>query len=348
MGFYESILRPLAFRLDPETVHHLAFGLLERGLIRSQAFADPRLEQTVLGIRFPNPLGLAAGFDKDARAVNHWHKLGFGFFEVGTITQHAQPGNPKPRLFRLPADRALINRFGFNNQGAEAAAKRLAGSTSPLPFGVNLGKSKITPLESASDDYLASLALLKDFGTYVAINVSSPNTPGLRGLQDKAPLLDLLHAVRGALGSKPLFVKIAPDLEPSALTDIVDVVIQTGVDGVIATNTTLSRAGLKSPESLSQEQGGLSGAPVREKANDVIRQLRTELPAEKVIIGVGGVFTGEDVYEKIALGCHLVQVYTGWIYGGPSMVPTALRQLVARMDREGIQSLGELRGSALS
>jgi dihydroorotate dehydrogenase len=341
VSLYESLLRPLAFRVDPETVHESALKVLEKGLVKAPAFADPRLSQTLFGVTFQNPLGLAAGFDKNAVALDHWHQLGFGFVEVGTVTWHSQPGNPKPRMFRLPQDKALINRLGFNNRGAEALAETLRRAKPHLPFGINLGKSKITPVEEAARDYQDSFRLLREFGSYFVVNVSSPNTPGLRSLQEKGPLLEIFAALREVDPNQPMFVKVAPDLEWDALDDVVDVAEQMKLTGIIATNTTVSRDGISRDPG---EAGGLSGAPLREKSNQVLEHLHKACSPQIVLIGVGGIMNGRDVFEKIALGAHLCQLYTGWIYGGPTMVPSAMRELTALMEREGIKTLAEMRG----
>ncbi len=343
MSLYDSVLRPAAFLLDPEKVHEIAMWMLSRGLFRAPAFTDKRLEQTLFGVTFPNPLGLAAGFDKNGKALDHWHQMGFGFVEAGTVTQHAQPGNPKPRMFRLPADKALINRLGFNNDGARAIATRLAVAKSQIPLGVNLGKSKITDIADAASDYEASFRLLHKFGDYFAVNVSSPNTPGLRTLQEKGPLLEILASLREVNKEKPLFVKVAPDLEMSALADVIAVAHEAKLTGLIATNTTISRDGLSADPG---QDGGLSGAPVLEKSNQFLAHLYKSCNPSIILIGVGGIMSGKDVYDKIRLGAHLCQIYTGWIYGGPAMVPAAMQELTSLMNRDAIQSLSQLRGTA--
>lgn len=339
MGLYASLIRPLAFLLDPETVHHFALRVIASGWVSSPRYYDERMRQTLFGVDFPNPLGLAAGFDKNAHAIERWAGLGFGFAEVGTITRLPQPGNDRPRLFRLPADRALINRMGFNNEGAEAIAARLAQSHPTIPIGVNLGKSKATELARAPEDYRESFRLLRSFGAYFVVNVSSPNTPGLRSLQERGPLLEIIDAIR-AVAEVPLFVKVSPDLEPAALDEVIEVAQERGLTGLIATNTTLSRP------APSPEAGGLSGAPLRELANRSTAQIARSAP-ELVLIAAGGIFNGDDVYEKISLGAHLAQIYTGWVYGGPGAVPRILRELAKRMDREGLAGLSDLRGAAL-
>lgn len=343
VGLYESLLRPLLFALDPETVHDLGMTLISRGAVSAPSFVDSRLEQTLFGVRFPNPVGLAAGFDKNAIALEFWDRLGFGFVELGTVTYHAQPGNPKPRMFRFPEDKAVINRLGFNNAGAAAAAIRVSESRPSLPFGINLGKSKITELKDAPLDYQKSYRLLHRFGDYFVVNVSSPNTPGLRQLQDRTALAEIFAALREVDATRPLFVKVAPDLEFDALDDVIAVAAEANLTGIVATNTTLSRSGLSKPTS---EAGGLSGAPLRKRANDVMRHLSQNSPKTMTLIGVGGIFSADHVWERIASGAHLCQMYTGWVYGGPATVPTLLRQFSERMDREGVSDLAQIRNSA--
>ena len=293
--------------------------------------SDPRLARTVFGVKFPNPVGLAAGFDKNAANLLAWETLGFGFVEGGTITARAQPGNPQPRIFRYPAQRALINRMGFNNEGADAVAARLhrmreAGHWPRIPVGINLGKSKVTPLEEAAADYLLSFERLQHFGAYFVLNVSSPNTPGLRSLQDRAVLDELLgHIQRRNSAGKPVLVKIAPDLEWSAIEDILALATEHRVAGLIATNTTIDHTAI--PEAQRQ-QGGLSGAPVRARSTEVIRFIAERSPIP--IIGVGGIFTADDALEKFDAGASLVQLYTGFIYEGPALIRRICAALLAR------------------
>lgn len=347
MGFYRACVRPLAFRLDPETVHDLAMSALARGWVAAATFADPRLEQTLLGVRFPNPVGLAAGFDKNGRALNHWHRLGFGFVEAGTVTFHPQPGNPKPRLFRVPEAQGLINRFGFNNVGAEAFAGTVRSATPRVPLGINLGKSKITDVERAAEDYAESFRRLHGHGDYFVINVSSPNTPGLRSLQDKEALRQIIQAMKAIDPARPVFVKVAPDLEFTALDEVVKVAVDENLAGIIATNTTIQRDMLPAKASHREETGGLSGLPVQARSDEVLAHLAKSIPTSMILIGVGGIFTADDAWRKITLGAHLVQLYTGFVYGGPSTVPTILRGLVERLEATGTRSLEEIRGSAL-
>ncbi len=333
---YRRLLRPLFFALDAETAHHAAMAALQLacrlrfplGLIRTLAGTRPdrRLERTVFGVRFPNPIGLAAGFDKDGVALAAWPSLGFGFVEVGTLTAHAQPGNPRPRLFRVPAARALINRLGFNNRGADAAAAwfealRAAGRWPSIPVGINLGKSKATPLEKATEDYVESLGKLHAHGDYFVLNVSSPNTPGLRTLQGRDELDALLRAVQAKNRSlpvpRPMLVKIAPDLAFEQIEEVLDLAGRHALAGLVATNTTVDHSSL--PPGAPTETGGLSGGPLRARSTEIVRFLtaRTPLP----VIAVGGVADAASAREKLDAGAALVQLYTGFVYGGPTTVP---------------------------
>lgn len=322
---YEHILRPLLFSLDPETAHHLAMSGITSGMIGgSRDHLRTDLRKTVFGIDFPNPIGLAAGFDKDGIAIDFWERLGFGFIEVGTVTFYPQPGNPKPRLFRVQEERGLINRMGFNNHGAEALARKLAASQATIPVGVNLGKSKVTPLESAAEDYGNSYRLLHELGDYFVVNVSSPNTPGLRDLQDKDSLKAIFSTLRQIDERPPLLVKIAPDLSESALDDVVSVASEYKLAGIIATNTTIDRAMLANDPN---ETGGLSGAPLTGKSNVVLAHLRSVMPTNMSLIGVGGIMSTADAIRKFELGADLIQVYTGFVYGGPNFVRQILGEL---------------------
>ena len=324
--WYEQIVRPLLFRMDPETAHHFSLGALRlpgaRAVLRS--FAPAPSPREVFGVSFRNPIGLAAGFDKNAVAIPAWEALGFGFVEVGTVTAKPQPGNPRPRIFRYPAQRALINRLGFNNEGADAIAQRLrrlrASSRRPqIPIGVNLGKSKVTPLEEAPNDYLYSFRQLHDVADYIVLNVSSPNTPGLRSLQEEGALRQLLSAITKENAQlpapKPILLKIAPDLPDVAMEEIVGVCEEFAIAGLIATNTTLDHAAIAP---AADEQGGLSGAPLGKRSTQMIRFLRarTRLP----IIGVGGITGAASAREKIEAGAQLLQIYTGYIYRGPGLL----------------------------
>ncbi|MFB2582726.1 quinone-dependent dihydroorotate dehydrogenase [Herbiconiux sp. P15] len=334
-GAYDLLFRHVLSRMDPERAHHLAFSVieaiprlrLERPFAR---FTSPRVGSTevdlsvhTLGLRFPTPFGLAAGFDKDAKGIRGFGALGFGHVEVGTITARAQPGNPRPRLFRLVADRAVINRMGFNNGGAAGASLRLARVRShrhPRPvIGVNIGKSRVVEVENAIDDYLQSARALAPLADYLVVNVSSPNTPGLRGLQELDRLAPLLEAVKAQAGSTPLLVKIAPDLADDDVRDIARLVVELRLDGIIATNTTLSRADLASDPSLVEAAGagGLSGAPLAARSLAVLALIRSVVPADLCVISVGGVDTAADVQQRLEAGATLVQGYTAFLYRGP-------------------------------
>lgn len=320
MSFYTSVLRPLAFRLDAESVHHAAMAVMEHTplpRILGAGRAVPGTPVDLWGLRFRNRLGLAAGFDKNARAMAAFHALGFGFMEVGTITRHAQPGNPRPRIFRCPREQALINRMGFPNDGAAALARRLADRPRfpDFPIGVNLGKSKTTPLEEAPSDYLDSFERLHAHGDFFVVNVSSPNTPGLRNLQapdQLRPIFEALLPANRRLGAKPLLVKIAPDLDEPSLASVLELATSLGLDGIVATNTTLDHSAV-----ALQETGGLSGRPLARRSTEIIRFIHRETGGRLPIIGVGGIFTADDVKEKLDAGATLVQSYTGFIYQGP-------------------------------
>jgi dihydroorotate dehydrogenase len=338
------LFKPLLFLLSPETAHRATVFLLDlaaafaptRWLLRHwYCVKDKRLERHLLGLTFPNPVGLAAGFDKDGKHIEGLACLGFGFIEVGTVTPKPQDGNPQPRLFRLPADRALINRMGFNNEGLETLTDRLRrlrekGLPDGLIIGGNIGKNKTTPNEQAADDYIRCFEALFPYVDYFVVNVSSPNTPGLRELQEKEPLTRLLQFLqeknRAHTAPKPILLKIAPDLSDPQLDDIADIVRSTGLNGVIATNTTISRQGLATPEKTTEAigAGGLSGAPLRARATAVIRYLREKMGPGPVIIGVGGIDSAEAAKEKLAAGANLVQVYSGLVYEGPELVKKVL------------------------
>lgn len=351
-----SCLKPLLFSMDPEDAHNFIFSLLRNSrdfpgfkplLTSLYDFDHPSLESEVAGLRFKNPVGLAAGFDKNAELLDVFSRFGFGFLEGGTITAKAQPGNPKPRVFRLKRDQALINRLGFNNQGAGSVAQRLKRATLPqIPIGLNIGKSKVTDLDKATEDYLASFEALYPFASYFTINVSSPNTPRLRELQnDLGPLLAAIQKKNAELAGdgahKPVFVKIAPDLDGASLDQICDNCAAHRVAGIIATNTTLSREGLQEP--ISQD-GGLSGKPVEAKANRILRLLYQKVGGKMALIGVGGIFSAEDAYRKIRAGANLVQIYTGWIYEGPGLVKRINQGLVRLLQRDGFQNIQQAVG----
>jgi dihydroorotate dehydrogenase len=374
MDIYQSLLRPLLFsglKADPEDVHGQMIQVLS-GLARSQnhpvsrwiqtqlkaslSLESVRLAQTLWNLSFPNPVGLAAGFDKNGAAASMWGALGFGFAELGTVTWHAQPGNPRPRLFRLSADRAALNRMGFNNCGAVGMVANLERAkplpSRSIPLGINLGKSKITPLETAVEDYLASFRQLKAWGDYFVVNVSSPNTPGLRSLQEPKqlePILDALQTENQC--TQPILVKIAPDLAAEAIAAVVQLVVDYQLAGIVATNTTIGRDGLQTqilPQTgrpLCEEAGGISGAPVRDRSTAIIRSIWQQTGGQLPIIGVGGIFTAEDAWEKIAAGASLVQVYTGWTYEGPWMIRRILAGLEQKLTQHGLTHISQAVGS---
>lgn len=330
-----KFFRPLLFLIDPERIHTIVFGILrfmsaipgfKAALRVLYQYEHPSLERKILGLTFKNPVGLAAGFDKDAKLIDVLSCLGFGFVEIGTLTPRPQRGNNKPRLFRLPKDQGLINRMGFNNEGVTAAVSRLKKRRSPVIVGGNIGKNKSTPNESAHEDYVLCFNALYEYVDYFVVNVSSPNTPGLRELQEKAPLQQLLKKVKDLslqkAEVKPVLLKIAPDLTDGQLNDIVEILRATGIDGVIATNTTISREGLETAREALDDigAGGLSGKPLRRRSTEVIRYLRNALGTGFPIIGVGGIITPEDAVEKLNAGADLVQVYTGFIYEGPGLM----------------------------
>lgn len=325
---YKNIIRPILFNFDPEKVHHFTFGFLKflgnfPWLLKKivSPVEDKRLEKEVFGIKFKNPVGLAAGLDKDAKLYQELALLGFGFVEIGTLTPKPQPGNDKKRLFRLIEDSGIINRMGFNNQGVEKAIERLKKNKNII-IGGNIGKNKITPNEQAKNDYLYAYQALYPYVNYFVVNVSSPNTPNLRALQDKEPLMELLNALQEEnqkqKNPKPILLKIAPDLTEEQLLDIIEIVKETKISGVIATNTTLSREGLKSEN--QRETGGLSGKPLRNRSTEVIRFLAEKSNHSFPIIGVGGIHSAQDAIEKLNAGASLIQLYTGFIYEGPKLI----------------------------
>jgi dihydroorotate dehydrogenase len=366
--FYRLLIRPVLYAFSAETAHHFTMrclALLSRLPLVCSLVArlfsprDARLQVQCLGLTFPTPIGLAAGLDKDAIAVPALRALGFGFVEVGTITAQPQPGNPQPRLFRLPPDRALINRMGFNNLGAEAASVRLSqlrarAGGSPSPLGVNIGKTKVVANEEAADDYAASTARLGAHADYLVINVSSPNTPGLRDLQAIETLRPLVTRVRAELDRArpdkriPLLLKIAPDLADSDIDAVADMALELELDGIIATNTTIGRAGLRSDPTAVEAcgAGGLSGAPLKARALAVLARLRSRVGERVVLIAAGGIETSDDVWERLRAGASLVQLYTALIYDGPSLPSRLARQLSARLRSEGIAHVDQLRTRA--
>lgn len=372
-GFYRTFLRPALFAQESEDIHNLtlrALGRISRHPVLCEAleafYGAPPLPVEAFGLRFPNPVGLAAGMDKCAAAVPAWESLGFGFTELGGVTWHPQPGNPRPRLFRAVADGALVNRMGFNNPGAEALAQKLAqwralGRWPKHPVGINLGKSKITPLAKAAEDYANSFRLLRPLADFFVVNVSSPNTPNLRQLQDKSALDEILAALQavneeqsvvrdqGSVGeaarcattdhgprttdSKPILVKIAPDLSFEALDEILELAGPRQLAGIVATNTTLARPKSDDPrlQRVYSESGGLSGRPLRARSTEIIRHLHRRTSGRLPIIGVGGIFDAGDAWEKLSAGATLVQVYSGLIYEGPSLARDIVRGLLTRM-----------------
>ncbi len=340
---YKTLIRPFLFSKPAEEAHYFTFNLV-KNLFKIPGFRwissklynskNQLLEVNLFGLNFKNPVGLAAGFDKDAKLFDELSTYGFGFIEIGTLTPVGQEGNPKPRLFRLPDDSSLINRMGFNNEGVEAAVERLKKKKSSVIIGGNIGKNKVTPNDQALHDYEKCFDALFEHVDYFVVNVSSPNTPNLRELQEKEPLKELLNAVQARNLSKekpkPLLLKIAPDLNESQLDDIVEIVGETGIDGVIATNTTISRDGLKTKKEHIEEigAGGLSGKAVTARSTEVIRYLSTKSEGSFPIIGVGGIYTAQDAIEKLEAGASLVQVYTGFIYEGPGMVKRINRGII--------------------
>ena len=366
--FYPLLLS--AVKSDPETAHrqllkylhnletnrHSVWGSLAlKQLEKSFCLRDSRLQQTLWGLDFKNPFGLAAGFDKDGTAAGIWSSLGFGFAELGAVTLHAQPGNPRPRMFRLPEDKAALNRMGANNLGAAVMADTLAQTwrrqPRKIPIGINLCKSKIAPLEEAAADYVGSFKYLVDVADYFVVNVSSPNTPGLRSLQAGEQLKPILSRLQTANPQhKPILIKIAPDLEGDDIKDILNLATEYHLAGVIATNTTIRRDGLKTKilqetgNSIKDEAGGISGLPVRERSTEIIRFIYRETEGKLPIIGVGGIFTAEDAWSKIIAGASLLQVYTGWVYQGPWLVREVLSGLLARLEEKGLNSISEAVG----
>lgn len=345
-----KLVKPLFFQLDPEKAHHTVTDGLRlfskiwgsKLLLKSlYTVNDPRLEREVFGLKFKNPVGLAAGFDKNGAYIEEMARFGFGFIEIGTVTPKPQPGNDKPRMFRLLQDQALINRMGFNNQGADVAAGKLKylKDRDQLIIGGNIGKNKLTPNERAVDDYIYCFHALYDYVDYFVVNVSSPNTPGLRDLQEKEPLKHILNTLQQLNEekpvTKPILLKIAPDLTNSQLDDIIEIVQDTKIAGVIATNTTVSREGLHSNPKLVNETGGVSGKPLTKRSTEVIRYLSEKSHRAFPIIGVGGIHTAEDAIEKLNAGATLIQIYTGFIYEGPGLVSKICKGIL-KTHRSGV------------
>ncbi len=366
--FYPLILSTV--KNDPETAHRQMLKALNnlemnrqsvwgnlaiKQIEKSFRVSNPRLKQTLWGLDFNNPFGLAAGFDKDGTAAGIWSSFGFGFAELGAVTLHSQSGNPRPRMFRLPQDKAALNRMGANNLGAAVMADTLAQTWKrqprKIPIGINLCKSKIAPLEEAATDYVGSFKYLQDVADYFVINVSSPNTPGLRSLQAGEQLEPILSGLQIAnTQHKPILIKIAPDLEWQDIKDILNLATSYNLSGVIATNTTIRRDGLNTKilketgKSIQDEAGGISGLPVKERATEVIRFIHQETEGKLPIIGVGGIFNANDAWEKIIAGASVLQVYTGWVYEGPWMVNQVLSGLLAKLDEQGLDSISEAVG----
>lgn len=343
VNMYKSFLKPYLFKLDPEKAHYLTFDLLKMGLRNALGrsvfkgvfnYEHPGLEKKLFGLTFKNPVGLAAGLDKDAKVFNELANLGFGFIEIGTLTPKPQAGNDKPRLFRLPKNEALINRMGFNNEGVDAAAVRLKNRKTSVIIGGNIGKNKLTPNEDAIKDYEYCFNALFDVVDYFVVNVSSPNTPNLRALQDKEPLTALLNHLQNINNSKtkrkPLLLKIAPDLTDSQLDDIIDIVASTKIDGIVATNTTIAREPLSYSKSEIEAvgMGGLSGKPLSKRSTEVIAYLKTKSNNAFPIIGVGGIHSPKDAIEKLKAGADLIQLYTGFIYEGPALIKKINKSII--------------------
>ena len=350
---YRALRRAL-FLVAPERIHTWVFALLRTGtawslmhraLARWLAPRDPVLASTVFGVRFPGPLGLAAGFDKDGKGLGTWGALGFGYAEVGTVTAQAQPGNPSPRMFRLPDDRALLNRMGFNNHGAGELALRLARHVPDVPIGVNIGKTKATPADQAVEDYAESARLLGPLAAFLVVNVSSPNTPGLRDLQAVSSLRPILAAVR-AETTTPVLVKIAPDLSDTDVDEIADLAVELGLAGIVATNTTVSRDGLATPGAGELGPGGISGPPVAARSAEVLRRLYPRVGDRLVLISVGGIETADDAWDRITSGASLLQGYTGFVYGGGMWAKHIHDGIARRLHEGGFASLADAVGSA--
>jgi dihydroorotate dehydrogenase len=365
MGWlYRNIIRPVLFTQDAETIHNRTMAMLNWAG-RNKPICDamhsflgaPQLPVELFSLRFPNPVGLAAGMDKNAAAVPAWNAMGFGFTELGAATWHAQPGNPPPRLFRAIPEEAIVNRMGFNNLGAEAIAEKLAlwkksGRWPKHPVGMNLGKSKITPLEKAAEDYANSFRVLRPHLDFFVVNVSSPNTPNLRQLQDKAALDSIFTALQEIQSTEPpdrqspILVKVAPDLPFEALDEILELVGPRRIAGIVATNTTISRPQPSDPQSerIYTETGGLSGRPLRARSTEIIRHLYRQTQGKLPIIGVGGVFNAADAWEKIAAGASLIQIYTGLVYEGPAVCRTIVGGLMEKLKQKGLKTLSEAVG----
>ena len=362
---WNKLIRPLFFQLPAETAHHAAMNaytklvalpMVASGMRRRYLVDDPRLYSNCFGLEFQNPVGLAAGFDKAGQWFNQLAHLGFGCIEIGTVTGQAQPGNPKPRMFRLPADKALINRMGFNSDGCDYVAKQLEKKReASCVLGINIGKSKVIPLEQAPDEYRKSLAKLFPFADYFTINVSSPNTPNLRELQNREHLVEIIDACKEAneeqaistnSKTKPILLKIAPDLTSHQIAEISEVALENSLSAVIATNTTIAREGLKTPQSEVEAMGagGLSGQPLTKRSLQVVAELYGHLQGRIPIIGVGGIMNGQDGWNMICAGANLIQLYTGFIYGGPSIVRDINRDLLSNLESNGLDNISQAVG----
>jgi dihydroorotate dehydrogenase len=362
MGWlHKNLIRPLLFRQDSETAHNQAVRSLARASKNKFAlgcvekiYGSPALPVEMFGLQFPNPVGLAAGMDKHACAVPGWAALGFGFSELGGVTWRAQDGNPRPRMFRVIAAEGVINRMGFNNPGAEAVAEKLSGWKKSgrwpaHPIGINLGKSKITPLEQAAEDYANSFRVLRDLADFFVVNVSSPNTPNLRQLQDKAALGEIFAALQSLNSArKPILVKVAPDLSFAALDEILELVAPRNIAGIVATNTTIARPPTNDAtlQKIYAETGGFSGRPLRARSTEVVRHLFRQTQGKIPIIGVGGIFNADDAWEKITAGASLFQIYTGLVYEGPGIAKKIVTGLRKKMAEAGIKNLSAAVGSA--
>ena len=347
-------MRPVLFALPAEQIHTWAFGALRaatattlgRGALhRVLAPRDPVLASTVFGVHFPGPLGLAAGFDKNGTGLDTWGALGFGFAEVGTVTTHAQPGNTSPRLFRLPDDRALLNRMGFNNRGAGELAVRLTRHVPDVPIGVNIGKTKLTHPDDAADDYRASARLLGPLADFMVVNVSSPNTPGLRDLQAVDALGWILAAVRSETAT-PVLVKISPDLPDTGIDNVADLAVELGLAGIVATNTTVSRDGLTTPGVSDLGPGGVSGPPLAERSLEVLRRLYARVGDKLALVSVGGIETADDAWQRITAGASLLEGYTGFVYGGGLWAKHIHDGIAQRLHDGGFSCLADAVGSA--
>jgi dihydroorotate dehydrogenase len=361
--FYRKIVRPILFAQDAERAHDFTLKILShagQSKIASAAienfFSAPELPVELFGLKFPNPIGLAAGLDKFAAAVPVWEKLGFGFCELGGVTWHSQTGNPPPRMFRAAADGAIVNRMGFNNPGAEVFAQKLSewknsNRWPSHPVGINLGKSKITPLEKAAEDYANSFRVLREFTDFFVVNVSSPNTPGLRQLQDKSALDEILAAIQEKQNKnsrKPILVKIAPDLSFEAIDEILELAKARNISGIVATNTTISRPQTNNShlQKIYSETGGLSGKPLRACSTEIIRHIFKQTRGHLPVVGVGGIFNADDAWEKITAGASLIQIYTGLIYEGPGLAKKIAGGLVEKLEKAGMKKLPEAIGSS--